>query len=185
MATHPPSARRWYDAYPDVTRFIRAIQVFPAEVQSIICKAVVEMANLEFRVEEQLNQHRSLGSEKLRAFYLARNKRRTYDQNQYVHQTMNYTAILSEENRQFLMQKANEVISLTIDYFGLCKHYQKTPSMDDVSKITEHSIQDGVSAARRYMRQVREIFNQGIGSRAILSPQRLKIDQQGRLRSAE
>jgi len=158
MSNPQQPKRRWYDIHSDTAKFIETISVFPNDVQSIVCNALTHMADVEFHASELIHRYKSIGKERVLALYQSKKKRRKYDQNPFVHTTMNYGAILSDEQRTILMAKATEVIYVTLEYFGLCTTFETQPELSEITRLAEETIQNGGKSARAYLAEVKTVF---------------------------
>jgi hypothetical protein len=158
MNTDPKPTRRWYDGPSDTTKFIETLSAFPEDAQSVICVSITRLADTQFHAHELLDQAKTLGADQVMALYQAKQKRRHYDKNPYVHTTMNYGTALPEEQRNMLMGKAIGVIRITLEYFSLCNKFRTLPELPVISRLAEESIHKGDAVAHASLGEMRAIF---------------------------
>lgn len=151
--------RRWYDTDENIEQFVSLIQVFPEEVQSIICEGIVSLADDQYHAHELLQSVKSLGVETLMNMYKSKNMMRRYDAQPLFHRSMNYFFVLNPDNRYIIAQKSVEVVRYTGIYFDLCKENEETPNLDQVRGVTHTCLRQGGEQAKLFLAGVKETFN--------------------------
>lgn len=152
------SERRWYDTDPSTSHFVKTIQVFPEPVQAVICKALINLADLKFKAGERLLNYKSMGKNKLLSMYASKNRRRAYDQSPMTHRIMHYGQFLAPSEKDYLIEKANGVVSMTTDYLGHCKTFQEPPTLQVIGELADEYLDKGESAAQDYLKQIQGTF---------------------------
>ncbi len=153
---------RWYDNRPKVSRSVLLISALPPDVQSIIAKGIVTMANDEFKAHETLQSLRSLGSDKVMSLHKAQKKQRAIDTNPHMHQAMSYLYILSPENQDVLAERIIELMGFIREYFDACKKSTQEPTEKHIIDLTDSYVQSGSDEAKRFLSQIEEHFLKGV-----------------------
>ena len=138
--------QRWYDQKQQVATAIEMLLTLPEELQTIICRSVVLLANREFKAEEQLHNLKSLGTDKVLALFKSKNKKRHYDQNQTAHVALNYMGFLSEDNQQFMVVSITDMMGLVREYLQLCKTTEQSPEHVHIGALTDGYVTQGKEA---------------------------------------
>ncbi|MEZ4574014.1 MAG: hypothetical protein R2857_03645 [Vampirovibrionales bacterium] len=86
-------------------------------------------------------------------------KRRDYDEYLYLHNTINYLGLLSDENLQILLDLMNDLLRYDIDYLNLCKQYDKTASLTDLQHIATTFFRQGGNAVKVFLTAVEKAFS--------------------------
>ncbi|WP_373532716.1 hypothetical protein [Vampirovibrio sp.] len=149
---------RWYDSRPKLSQAARLLFTFPDEIKSIISEAVLIIADREFRQDEKERHIRSLGYEKILALHKSKSRRREYDENQHLHQAMNYLYLLSEDNREFMAEHILKMVRYIQHYLETCMITQTAPSLDEIAEITTLYIKSGDESVKLFLKNLRHEF---------------------------
>lgn len=154
----PTPKRRWYDQDELIAYFVHTMEAFPNEVQKIIAEGITQLADDQFQANEILESRRTIGREKVLALFKSKQYQRKYDGQPLFHKAMNYFFILNERNRKTIVQKSNEVLNFSVDYFQMCETYEQDPDLKQVSTITHSCLREGGEKAQLFLRGVKEAF---------------------------
>ncbi|MCA9806342.1 MAG: hypothetical protein KC476_00165 [Cyanobacteria bacterium HKST-UBA06] len=151
--------RRWYDGEPGLVQFLATLNLFPRPAQEIVCNTVNELLEKQYHVNQLMSGYRSLGFEKVKRLQFSKLKRRDYDEYLYLHNTINYLGLLSDENLQILLDLMNDLLRYDIDYLNLCKQYDKTASLTDLQHIATTFFRQGGNAVKVFLTAVEKAFS--------------------------
>ncbi len=143
--------RRWYDRDQKSSLAIETILKLPPEMQQIICKAVMQLAEKEIKDREDLENFRSVGMDKILSLYKAKERKREYDRNDQMHDTLNYLGLLSEENRCFVSQVVLDIMLLIQEYLKMCQENDLAVRRRDFEDLTAAYVRRGSSYARQLL----------------------------------
>jgi hypothetical protein len=155
-----PFYNRWYDRHVNLSLAVKLLLLFPDAVQSIVCEAIMLIADREFDANEKMKSFRTLGRERILGLYKSKNKRRDYDQNELMHRAMNYLFILSEDNREFMADHILKMVQYIEHYFQTCHRAQMNPSPETIADITRTYMENGGKETEQFLHQLREEFYQ-------------------------
>ena len=150
--------QRWYDKKPEMSRSIQILASFPTEIQSIVSKGIVEMADKEFAANELVRSYKSLGAEKVLGLYKSKKKMRTLDKNPDVHQAMTYLYVLSEDNQLTMAHKILDLMEYIHKYFSTCKTYSQQADEKTLMLLTKTYIHQGKENAQSFLKELEVIF---------------------------
>ncbi|MCA9799286.1 MAG: hypothetical protein KC474_07030 [Cyanobacteria bacterium HKST-UBA04] len=151
--------RRWYDGESGLVQFLATLNLFPRPAQEIVCNTVNELLEKQYHVNQLMSGYRSLGFEKVKRLQFSKLKRRDYDEYLYLHNTINYLGLLSDENLQILLDLMNDLLRYDIDYLNLCKQYDKTASLNDLQHIATTFFRQGGNAVKVFLTAVEKAFS--------------------------
>lgn len=156
--SEPNNFVRWYDSRPKISQAARLLFILPDEIKSVISKAILVIADKEFREEEREQQIRSLGREKIMGLHQSKNRRREYDQNSHLHQAMNYLYILSEDNREFMAEHILKMVQYIQYHLETCQLAQRTSDLKDVAEIVAIYVKSGDEGVKPFLKKLRYEF---------------------------
>lgn len=171
--------QRWYDKHKTVSKSVKLLETFPADIQDIIAEGIVRLAIRECHANELMADLRSLGPEKVLGIFKSKNKRRSYDVNSTVHNAMNYLFILSEENRLFIAGQVIEIVNFIYDYLKDCQKFKAPANPEEVAQITHAYIETGPEEAKKLLASIHERFNTKLNQKLIGNEEWLTEDQKG------
>lgn len=141
MADISPPNKRWYDKQQTISRSITLLETFPAEFQIILGESIIDLAENQCNVHELMAELRSLGPEKVLNLFKAKNKQRSYDAHQEVHQAMNYMYILPDGDRIYIANHLIALVSYFFEYFKICKAEGVQPSANVARQVSKAYLQ--------------------------------------------
>lgn len=151
--------KRWYDRQPKLAKAVQLISLMPNEIKTIVCEALMVIANRELDQSEQDNSFRTLGSEKIMGVHKAKNKRRDYDRNEMLHKTMTYLYILSDDGQDQIADHILNMVHYIQQYFQACQEFKVEPQLEQIGEITRHYIERGGKEVQIFLRNLREAFS--------------------------
>jgi hypothetical protein len=151
--------QRWYERQPKLAQAVKLMIVLPDEVRSIIGEATMQLADREFEATRYAESSRSLGGDKVLGLYKSKNKRREYDQNEVLHNAMNYLYILSEENQDFMANHILHMLDYIQQYFATCREFNQVPSLEEVAAMTQQYVSRGSIEVERFLQSLRSRFS--------------------------
>lgn len=141
--------RRWYDQKNELSRCIGLVEVFPQEIQSVVAQGMITLAENEFHAREAMSTLRSLGPEVVLGVYKSKNKRRSHDENELLHQALNYFYILGLDNQIKLAAHVTQVVRHIYAYLDTCNRHRRQPQIRDIVDIKNAFVFRGVDEAQR------------------------------------
>lgn len=154
--SEPESFKRWYERQPKLSQAVKLLIILPDEVRTIIGEALMLLANREFEMSKYSEGSRSLGGDKVLGLYKSKNRRREYDQNETLHQAMNYLYILSDENQDFMAVHILKMLDYMQQYFATCREFNTEPSLEDVAALMQQYVIQGSVEVERFLKRLRD-----------------------------
>ncbi len=148
--------KRWYEQHKTVLKSVELLETFPEEIQVVIAEGIIRLAERECQANEALSNLRSLGPDKVLGIFKSKNRRRTYDKTNPVHQAMNYLFILSEQNRVFIANQVIELVNLIYEYLKICQMYQVSAQLEEVSEMVRLYMEGGTVEAYQMLEASRK-----------------------------
>lgn len=147
---------RFYEQDPSVKFSIEFLFTFPQSVQTIIARGFGQIAVRDYKAHQVLNNEtKSLGKDKILALYALRQKRRSYDKNQTVHQAMSYMMVLPEESRRSLAQRLSELSSFIYEYIKDCQIAGDIPQVEILDNLTDLYVREGSIYVSQFLKLLR------------------------------
>ncbi|MGE0200216.1 MAG: hypothetical protein AB7P76_04530 [Candidatus Melainabacteria bacterium] len=164
----PMKQKRWYDAKPELAQSVDLLASFPEQIQTIVAKGIIQLAEQECNAREVMNSLKSLGAETILGIYKSKNKRRPYDSNPAFHQAMVYLYILTPASREFMARQIIQLVDYIREYFATCNTFHSAPSAEVVSKVTEAFLANQNDDVEKFLKMLEERFNQAVSSAPVL-----------------
>ena len=171
MSDNDQTYMRWYDKQPKLSQAVKMIILLPDDIISVLSEGVMRIADRDFQVRERMHSIRTLGTEKVLGLYKSKNKRREYDQNELLHQTMNHLYILSDHHRALVSTHVLNLVQYGQMYLGTCRTFKQEPKIDEVSEMTDRYVEKGPEETEAFLRDLREHYQQLLnGTRKTILP---------------
>jgi hypothetical protein len=135
--------RRWYDHDATANDFFQAMQALPQKIQEIICHFMhdlIEGVNASVSLSEN---YRTMGYQRLAALHLAKNKRREYDDNRLLHNTMSAMVALDIEKRNQILQQATLMLRSVLEYLKRHRAIDYGTNVEHVYELCLRSLETG------------------------------------------
>jgi len=156
MVDGKDSKKRWYDQQATVSKSVTLIESFPVEFQVILGESILSLAENHCQVKELMAELKSLGPEKVLSLFKSKSKRRSYDNQQELHQAMNYLYVLPDESRIYI---ATHIIALTnyfYEYFKICKEGGVQPSANIARQVSKAYLEGDLHDPNIFLTVVRK-----------------------------
>jgi hypothetical protein len=165
---------RWYDKRPITAKAMELLESFPAEIQSIVSKGVLELAEKEYKVNEMVKSYKTLGKEKILGLYMSKRKLRSMDEIPMVHKVITHLYVLAPEAQDFMAEKIIEMMSVITQYMKTCQEYEAEPKDEEIIDLTHQYValkNDQVQAflAKLETQFLQKVKNRGKKKRVVLS----------------
>lgn len=156
MADGKISNKRWYDQQATVSRSVTLIESFPTEFQVILGESILSLAESHCNVQDVMAELRSLGPEKVLSLFKSKSKRRSYDNQQELHQAMNYLFVLPDESRIFIASHIITLGNYFNEYFKICKEGGVQPSSHIARQVSKAYLEGDLRDPNIFLTVVRK-----------------------------
>lgn len=180
MSTQAYANKRWYDQTPHLSSAVETILILPDEIQKIVCRAIVMMADKEFQASERIQNFKSLGPEKILAFFKSKTRKRQYDDQPQVHKALNYLGLLSEDDRHYMATSILELMSLVKAYLHHCRAASEPPTALHIERLSDVYVEAGQASAYQVLRRIEHELLKKVEDKAP-TPSQIKESDAGML----
>jgi len=163
--------RRFYDQDPTVAQAVSLLLMFPPELQTVIAKAFAAIAERDFNMLEIMKEFRSLGTAKVLALHMSKQKKRAYDQDPLVHQAMNYLMLMESRSRQRIAERILVLVGHIQEYLTNCKTFNVAPSTQTVEKIADVYVQFGTEHVKEFLAALKRRMEEGVPEAPVPTPE--------------
>lgn len=146
--------QRFYDIEPSLGKAVGLLMVFPNEMQSLIAQGVSRIAEQEFKAKNLMQDLKSLGSDIVMSLHKSKQRKRGYDRNREVHETLNYLMILSPKQRYLISLKILGLLGTLQQYLKLCRLFSVSPPKAMVATLVETYVKNGEQEAQVYLKAI-------------------------------
>ncbi len=151
--------KRWYERQPSLAEAITVLTDLPDPVTTIVGDSIITLANQEFKVMELKDSLRSIGSEKVMGMHKSKQRRRAYDHNPTLHKAINYIYVLPEPKQDKMANHVLNIVKYIKHYDTICKTYNATTSLDEITVITEKYVNSGSISTERFLVNMKEMLH--------------------------
>ncbi|MBK8189119.1 MAG: hypothetical protein IPK79_01560 [Vampirovibrionales bacterium] len=158
--------RRWHDARGDLSQIIDLLTTLPEAFLAPVIQAIRARADSCWETRELL---KSLGTEKILALHKSKRKRRNYDQNPDLHQTVNLFLALPPDSQDTLASESLQFLQVAVQFVAGCQNWNLDPSRE-LPKLSSAFVGGGPRAMVTMMEKeypflrFQRIVQQGDGS---------------------
>ncbi|MBK8189369.1 MAG: hypothetical protein IPK79_02870 [Vampirovibrionales bacterium] len=174
------TGHRWYDRIPALSSAVETILLLPESLQQIVCRAIVAMADKEFQASERIQNFKSLGPERILAYFKAKTRKRAYDQSPHAHKALTYMGLLSPDDRQYMAASILELMSLVKTYLGHCRAASEPPEEAHLERLSQTYVEGGKTAALQVLRVIEKELQKKVDQKSP-TPSQLKESEAGML----
>lgn len=139
---------RWYDTAPHISQSFDRFHQIPPEYRShfvYLLNTVIQKMQAEAKKASEI---KSLGLDRTRGLFKAREKKRFGDKDQILFKTFLDLFTLPDSERQFLANRISLSVSCLDLYQETCKRQGKQEVVNDLMQIINAAIIKGLSAAQ-------------------------------------
>lgn len=131
--------RRWHDGRGELSQIIDLLVTLPLPFLVAMTQAIRARADACWETRELL---KSLGTEKILALHKSKRKRRRYDQNPDLHQTVNLFLALPPASQDTLAGESLQLLQVSAQFIAGCHHWQ-LDAAQEVPKLTAAFVSGG------------------------------------------
>ena len=149
---------RWYDQRPQLAKAVRILLLMPDEIRTIMGEGITTLTRQEFEEMLKEKHYVSVGSEKIMGLHKSKNRRREYDQNEALHNALNYLYILSESGQDLMAEHMIQMLEYIQRYRDICQEFQQPLSLEEIAALTDKYIQNKTEEVEEFLKNLRNAF---------------------------
>lgn len=174
-----PPFRRWHDDRGDLSLAIDLLESMPPAVMPYIAAGLCEWTDQVFDTGTILRELKSLGKDRIMALHQSQKKRRSYDRDPDLHRIVNTFYVLPETEQESVAGQFVEFAAILVDYMATCDSFAAEPKPDDLAKMKDLFVANGIEAAQTYLQSLHASYNQILLAEEVLPEPQIVMDASG------
>lgn len=146
--------RRWYDNTPSIKAQYDTLTGMPEKLQTLMADALLWIMICQGKVSTKGKPFVSIGTEKVVGLHQSKKKRRSYDQNQSLHDALNSFYLLTPEDQSIVSDSMWELLALIQHYYASCFLAKEAVDFERLSTIAKTCATKGTAKAQEVVTDI-------------------------------